>query len=295
MPPGRYWKDNLGIMTRSYSRASSMAIMAVIYGVAIALGCLTFNKALSSMPEIWALLFADVIATIFVWGMGLVFENVSVYDPYWSVAPPVMFLVFAIYKGCWTLPVILLLIAVWYWGIRLTGNWAYTFKGLGHEDWRYTRYRETLSPVLFHITNFFGLNMMPTLLVFACMLPGFGLFEAGSANWLTWTGFAMCLASATIQLVADTQIHRFRESHPKQFCNVSLWKHGRHPNYFGEIQMWWGVWVMYASLNGIDWYILAPIAMTCLFLFISIPMMEKRQLENKPGYADYRKGTRILI
>lgn len=66
-----------------------------------------------------------------------------------------------------------LLVAVWYWGIRLTGNWAYTFKGLRHEDWRYLRYREQQSPLLFHLTNFFGLNMMPTLLVFACMVPGF--------------------------------------------------------------------------------------------------------------------------
>ena len=278
------------------ARASSMAIMAVIYGVAIAVGCLTFDKASASMPEIWALLLADVVATIFVWGMGLVFKNVSVYDPYWSVAPPVMFTAWAFYKACWTLPVILLLIAVWYWGIRLTGNWAHTFKGLDHEDWRYTRYRKTQPPFLFHITNFFGLNMMPTLLVFACMLPGFGLFGAGMpAGVLTWAGFAICLAAASIQLIADTQIHRFRDAHPGQFCNAGLWERGRHPNYFGEILFWWGIWIMYASLHGIDWLLLAPVAMTCLFLFISIPMMEKRQLENKPGYAEYRKSTRILI
>jgi steroid 5-alpha reductase family enzyme len=272
-----------------------MAIIAIIYGIAIAVGVLTFDKAAAMVAEVWALLLADVAATVFVWIMGLVYKNVSVYDPYWSVAPPVMFTAWAIFKGCWTVPVTLLLIAVWYWGIRLTGNWAYTFKGLGHEDWRYTRYRETQPPFLFHITNFFGLNMMPTLLVFACMLPGFGLFNAESANWLTWLGFAVSLSAASIQLIADTQIHRFRDSHPHQFCNVGLWKHGRHPNYFGEITMWWGVWVMYASIFGIDWHVLAPISMTCLFLFISIPMMERRQLENKPGYADYRKSTRILI
>lgn len=69
----------------------------------------------------------------------------------------------------------------------------------------------------------------------------------------------------------------------------------RHPNYFGEVQMWWGVWLMYASLRGIDWLILAPVAMIALFLFISIPMMERRQLERKPGYAEYRKQTRMLI
>jgi len=281
---------------RTYSKTSSMAIMAVIYGIAIALGFITFDRASATMPEPWALLTADVLATVFVWWMGLVYKNVSVYDPYWSVAPPVMFTAWAFYKGCFTLPVVLLLIAVWYWGIRLTGNWAGTFQGLGHEDWRYTRYREMQSPLLFQLTNFFGLNMMPTLLVFACMLPGFGLFEPGlMAGALTWLGFLLCLASATIQLIADTQSHRFRREHRGEICNVGLWKRGRHPNYYGEVQMWWGVWVMYASLHGIDVLILAPVAMTCLFLFISIPMMERRQLANKPGYAEYRKTTRILI
>ena len=281
---------------RTYSKASSMAIMAVIYGIAIALGFITFDRASATMPEPWALLTADVLATVFVWWMGLVYKNVSVYDPYWSVAPPVMFTAWAFYKGCFTLPVVLLLIAIWYWGVRLTGNWAGTFQGLGHEDWRYTRYREMQSPLLFQLTNFFGLNMMPTLLVFACMLPGFGLFGPGlMAGALTWLGFLLCLASATIQLIADTQSHRFRREHRGEICNVGLWKHGRHPNYYGEVQMWWGIWVMYASLHGIDVLILSPVAMTCLFLFISIPMMERRQLANKPGYAEYRKTTRILI
>ena len=281
-------------------RSLSIAIIAAVYAVATWAGFLVFGWASAAMAELWALLLADVVATVITWFFGLVFRNVSVYDPYWSVAPPVMFTAWAVYKGCFTLPVVLLLIAVWYWGIRLTGNWAYTFKGLDHEDWRYTRYRETQSPLVFHLINFFGLNMMPSLLVFACMLPGFGLFDASgegaaSANWLTWLGFIVCLSSATIQLVADTQIHRFRNAHPGQYCNVGLWKHGRHPNYFGEVQMWWGVWLMYASLRGIDWLILAPVAMIALFLFISIPMMERRQLERKPGYAEYRKQTRMLI
>lgn len=73
-------------MKRNYSKAASMAIIAVIYGIAIAIGILTFDKASSSVPEIWALLLADVAATVFVWIMGLVYKNVSVYDPYWSGA-----------------------------------------------------------------------------------------------------------------------------------------------------------------------------------------------------------------
>lgn len=281
---------------RNQTKTVSIVIIGIIYLIAILLGYFVFRMLNKGLHELVALFLADVVATVVVWGFGLFYKNVSVYDPYWSVAPPVMFSVWAFYKSTFTLPVILLLIAVWYWGIRLTGNWAFTFKGLAHEDWRYTRYRETQSPFIFQIINFFGLNMMPTVLVFAVMLPGFGLFGSmEAANMLTWLGFAICISAATLQLVADTQIHRFREEHPGQYCNVGFWKHGRHPNYLGEISMWWGVWTMYASIYGFDWLIIAPIAMTALFLFISIPMMERRQLQNKPGYAEYRKNTRMLI
>ncbi|MBQ4398190.1 MAG: DUF1295 domain-containing protein [Bacteroidales bacterium] len=281
---------------RNQTKTVSIVIIGIIYLIAILLGYFVFRMLNTGLHELVALFLADVVATVVVWGFGLFYKNVSVYDPYWSVAPPVMFTVWAFYKSTFTLPVVLLLIAVWYWGIRLTGNWAFTFKGLAHEDWRYTRYRETQSPFIFHVINFFGLNMMPTVLVFAVMLPGFGLFESTeAANILTWLGFAICISAATLQLVADTQIHRFRENHPGQYCFVGLWKHGRHPNYLGEISMWWGVWTMYASIYGFDWLIIAPIAMTALFLFISIPMMERRQLQNKPGYAEYKKNTRMLI
>ena len=277
-------------MRKEFSKAGSIAIITLIYGIAAAVGVLLFNKL--QIPELAAILLADVLATIVVWGFGLLYKNVSVYDPYWSVAPPVIFTLWAIYKNIWTLPVILLLLAVWFWGIRLTGNWAGTFKGLAHEDWRYTRYRESQAPLLFHITNFFGLNLMPTLIVFLCMIPGLKLYDGSPATVLSWLGFAISITAATLQLISDTQIHTFRREHPGQHCNIGLWKHGRHPNYFGEISFWWGIWIMYGQ---IDWLILAPVAMTALFLFISIPMMERRQLQNKPGYAEYRKSTRILI
>ncbi len=285
-------------MKRDYSKWCSVALIAAIYTLAGVAGWLLFEglaaNPLTANPLI-RLFLADVLATIVVWAFGLLYENVSVYDPYWSVFPPVAYLLWAFYTGVWLVPVILLLIASWYWGWRLTRNWAITFKGIGHEDWRYTKYRDR-HPLVFHTINLFGLNMMPTLVVFAAMLPGLKLFEAvAPANILTYFGCIVCLASATIQLIADKQSHDFRAANPGKVCNVGLWKHGRHPNYFGEIQFWWGIWIMYASLNGIDMYIGGAIAMTALFLGISIPLMEKRQLANKPDYVEYRKQTRILI
>ncbi len=294
-------------MKRTYSKWSSVALITAIYVLAGLIGWLVFHFVMQFLPSLegraWVGLFlADVAATVVVWVFGLLYENVSVYDPYWSVFPPVAFLLWAFYTGVWSLPVILLLIASWYWGWRLTRNWVITFKGIGHEDWRYTKYR-SLHPALFHLINFFGLNMVPTLVVFAAMLPGLKLYEtplsfkfsSAVSFSLVFLGFIICLIAPTIQLIADKQSHDFRAAHPGEVCNVGLWKHGRHPNYFGEILFWWGIWIMYVPFGGIDWYILGPIAMTALFLGISIPLMEQRQLANKPGYAAYKKQTRLLI
>ena len=283
-------------MKKNYPKGRSIALITAIYVLAGVAGVLFFNQltALSVAP-LWALLWADVLATVIVWLFGLLYENVSVYDPYWSVFPPVVFLLWAFYTHTWSVPMILLLVATWYWGWRLTRNWVLTFKGIGHEDWRYSQYRSK-HPLLFHLINLFGLNMMPTLVVFMAMLPALMLYNTSiTANLLTWLGFLICLAAPTIQLIADKQIHNFRATHPGQYCNVGLWKHGRHPNYFGEILFWWGMWVMYASLTGFDWLICGPVVMTALFVCISIPLMEKRQLKNKPGYAEYRKQTRMFI
>ena len=288
-------------MKRDYSKWCSVALIAAIYAIAGAAGWLLFSwLTAQAMQSVLALLLADVLATIVVWAFGLLYENVSVYDPYWSVFPPVAFMLWAFYTGVWSIPVILLLVASWYWGWRLTRNWAITFKGIGHEDWRYTKYRDR-HPLVFHTINLFGLNMMPTLVVFAAMLPGLKLFEIINPKFeiinycFLAIGFIVCIASATIQLIADKQSHDFRAAHPGQVCNVGLWKHGRHPNYFGEIQFWWGIWIMYASIYGFDVYIGGAIAMTALFVGISVPLMEKRQLANKPDYAAYRKQTRMFI
>ena len=297
MQKSRIFATNFSIMKRDYSRSCSIALITAIYIIGALAGTLLFVKLVDiQISPLLALFYADILATIIVWAFGLLYENVSVYDPYWSVFPPIAFLLWCFYTHIWSLPVILILIATWYWGFRLTRNWAITFHGIAHEDWRYSQYRNNLHPALFHLVNFFGLNMVPTLVVFAAMLPELMLYEtSASSNILTWLGFIICLSSATIQLIADKQIHDFRAAHPGQYCNVGLWKHGRHPNYFGEIQFWWGIWIMYASLNGFNWFVCCPIAMTALFLGISIPLMEKRQLHNKPGYAEYRKRTRMLI
>ena len=125
-------------MKREYSKWCSVALIAAIYILAGVAGVLFFRLSLSAstlspftfhISPLLTLFLADVLATVIVWAFGLLYENVSVYDPYWSVFPPVAFLLWAFHTHVWSLPVILLLVASWYWGWRLTRNWAITFKG----------------------------------------------------------------------------------------------------------------------------------------------------------------------
>lgn len=279
-------------------RTKSFMIIGLHYLIAVALGWLVCHLTWDVWPHLASLFVADVVATIYIWILGLIYRNVSFYDPYWSVAPPVMMTWYFAVCGAFTLPALLLLVAVWYWAIRLTANWAITFKGMAHEDWRYTKYR-ALGPLAFHFINFTGLNMVPTLVVFMAMVPGFDLIARPcEATPLTFVALAICVAAATIQLISDTQSHRFRAEHPGEVCNVGLWKHGRHPNYFGEITMWWGVWLFHVASFGVlsnPWLVIGPISVTVLFCTVSIPLMESRQLKNKPGYAAYRRSTRLFI
>lgn len=285
------------------SRTKSFIIVGIVYLLATAIGVVSYLWTAPQMDAIWALLIADVVATIFTWAAGLLYKNVSVYDPYWSVAPPVMLTLYALTLPTVNLSGILMLLVVWVWAVRLTGNWAVTFKGLRHEDWRYSKYRTSCHPIIFQLINFFGLNMMPTIVVYLAMVPAICLLRTAPACTI-WTclGAAMSLAAAAIQYVADTTAHRFRREHKGEICKVGLWKHGRHPNYFGEILMWWGIWVMALPADSflglptmIDTTIVGAISITLLFLCISVPLMESRQMKNKPGYAQYRKETRVLI
>lgn len=277
------------------SRTISFVIVAIVYVLATVIGVATYQYSVDRMPVLWALFMADFVATVFTWAVGLLYRNVSVYDPYWSVAPPVLLTLYALLMNQLSLPAFVMLFTVYVWAIRLTGNWAVTFMGLRHEDWRYTKYRTSLHPVLFHLVNFFGLNMVPTIVVFFAMVPAIRILEmAPAATIFTWIGGAMSLTAVLIQHLADTSAHQFRREHPGEVCRVGLWKHGRHPNYFGEILMWWGIWVQSLCMP-MDWTIAGAILNTLLFLCISIPLMEQRQLKNKPDYAQYRKETRLFI
>lgn len=274
------------------SRPLSFAAVTVVYIIATAVGIFTYR----ALPfAFWInLLIADVAATLVTFLFSLIFGNASVYDPYWSVQPPVILAALAIGGGINALG-ILLLAAVSLWGVRLTANWAYTFHSLEHQDWRYTMLKEKTG-VFYPIINLVGIHMVPTLVVYGCVLPAVFAMVYDAKVTIPSAVFATISILATLlQGTADCQMHSFRKSKAGGFIRVGLWKHSRHPNYLGEILMWWGIGLACVCAMPDRWYLLAgALANTLLFAFVSIPMAEKRQ-SRKQGFADYKNQTRALL
>ena len=274
------------------NRMASFVAVTLVYIISAIVGVLVYRMLTFDW---WlSLLIADAAATVVTFIFSLIFTNASVYDPYWSVQPPVILVAFAI-GGELTSLGILLLAAVSFWAVRLTANWAYTFGGLYHQDWRYTMLREKTG-VFYPVINFVGIHMVPTLVVYGCVLPAvYAVREGISANIASVLFICVSFGAATMQGIADIQMHKFRKNRTTPFIRIGLWKYSRHPNYLGEILMWWGVALAVICAAPNAWYLASgALANTVLFFSVSIPMADGRQ-SRKEGFAEYKKQTRMLL
>ena len=105
----------------------------------------------------------------------------------------------------------------------------------------------------------------------------------------------LSVLAACLQGAADIQMHRYRKNRTTPFIRVGLWKYSRHPNYLGEILMWWGVALAVVFAAPDKFYLAAgALANTVLFLAVSIPMADKRQ-SRKDGFDEYKAATRMLL
>ena len=271
----------------------STLLIILIYGLAFVAGYYT-TKLTNIENALLLFLVADIVATIVVYLGSLIFNNTSVYDPYWSVQPIVIIYLIALGKQM-TIGKILVLLAISYWGIRLTLNWGYTFKGLNHQDWRYTMLHEQTRK-FYPIINFVGIHMVPTLIVYACTIPAaYMIIFSNEINIITIIGFIISIGAATLQLISDIQMQKYRKNRNGNFIRTGLWKYSRHPNYLGEILMWWGIAIMsFSVFNDKIYLLVGALLNTLLFLFVSIPMADKRQ-SRKEGFETYKKETRMLF
>ena len=282
-------------MKKKFFGLTVLLVVYVIAAVIAILAFISFDKL--GLPQFVSILIADVIATVFVWLMGVIFKTASMYDPYWSIQTFVMYLGLLIKTGNWNAGTISLLVVITIYSIRLTTNFIIGFDSLSYVDWRY-RMLKNKSGHFYQFVNLFGICLFPTLVVYSCSLPVIVFAEIGAFSYWSIIGLFIAISGVFLELISDIQMKKFVKirSSRSEVINIGLWKYSRHPNYLGEITVWFGVALNLIFINLSYWYLIFGAVINLLmFLFISIPMEEKHLKEYKEDYHLYLETTSPLL
>jgi len=184
------------------------------------------------------------------------------------------------------------------WSLRLGIYLFYRILSIGKDD----RFDEKRNNFL----EFLKFWVLQALVVWVVMLP-FSLFLTTRPDFsifaFTFTGFFIFFSGLIIESISDIQKFIFKKNPENKnlWVNRGLWKYSRHPNYFGEILVWWGLFIIVSpGFHGTDWFtVIGPITITFFLLFVSgIPLLEKsadKKYGKNPDYRNYKSKTSILI
>ena len=146
----------------------SYTILLLIYVVSFLVGLYVFDL-LKEMNLLLRFLIMDLTSTVIIFIFSWIFNNSSIYDPYWSVLPQVMVVILALQGDVFHWASYIMIVLVELWGLRLTLNCLIRFKNLSHQDWRYTHFKEK-HPKIWPLVNLGGIHLVPTLIVYLLML-----------------------------------------------------------------------------------------------------------------------------
>jgi steroid 5-alpha reductase family enzyme len=283
----------------SLKKAFGFCTLAYVLALAAAI---LVGWVLRDRHPLLMLFLADIAGTLVIYLFGRIFQNASFYDAYWSMAPLGM----ALFWLLRTSPLrelsirqIIVLSLIFVWSLRLTYNWARQWQGLKHEDWRYQDLRKKY-PRLFWMIDLLGIEIMPTVIVFLGCLALYPALAVGESTYGFLDIIAIIITGGAIMIetIADEQLREFVQKNTQkgEILTAGLWAHSRHPNYLGEVMFWWGLFIFgLAADTSYWWTIIGPVSITLLFVFVSIPLMEKRSLERRPGYAEVRKKIPMFL
>jgi steroid 5-alpha reductase family enzyme len=235
---------------------------------------------------------AIVVLMFGMWVLSVVLSDVSIVDLVWGLAFVIVAHV-ARAVGDPNARVDLLTALVTVWGLRLSGYLLWRNWGTG-EDKRYVAMRKRFGDKYwwFSLIQTFGLQGALVLIV---SLP-VQLTAAGddvALGWVAWLGAAVWLVGFTFETVGDAQLARFKAKpeNEGQVMDRGLWRYTRHPNYFGDFTVWWGLFLVSLAAGG-WWGIIGPIVMSVFLLRVSgVTMLERTITKRRPGYADYIART----
>jgi len=278
-------------------RATLLVVLA--YAAAFALALIA-GRAMDGYHPLVVALVADCVATIAIFAFSMAFDNSSFYDAYWSVAPFPIAWYWSTVEGAEGANAIrqnMVLFALAFWGARLTWNWYRGWHGLDHEDWRYVDIRAK-SGKAWPLASLAGVHFFPTLIVFAGLVPVWSaMVSPAPLGLLDLVAFAVAVGATIVEGVSDQQLRSYldrRRSH-EEILATGLWKYSRHPNYFGENMLWWGLAMFGLATDPHWWSVAGAVAMTSMFVFVSIPLLDERSAARRPGYREHMKRVSAMV
>lgn len=188
-----------------------------------------------------------------------------------------------------------LLVSVW--GLRLA--WHIHARNRGKaEDYRYLAWRQAWGK-WFYVRSYFQVFVLQGALLFVIAWPVIFIHTRTGTDFglLDWLGTALWIFGFCFEAIGDAELARFLRNpeNKGKLMQSGLWAWSRHPNYFGEVTQWWGIWLLALALPGAFLTIIGPLTITFLIMKVSgIPTLEKKMAEH-PDFAAYQKKTSLFF
>ncbi len=239
-----------------------------------------------------------VLVMLTLWIVGLFRRDVSIVDPFWGAGFVLVAWIAWSLNSPAELRVLLLVGLTTVWGVRLSAFLLWRNRGHG-EDRRYAAMR-THHGRRFWWVSLGSVFLLQGLILWFVSLPiQVAAAESSPAalGWLDAAGAVIWATGLFFEAVGDWQLARFKAD-PKNAGRVmdrGLWRYTRHPNYFGDFCIWWGLYLV-AAAGGAGWTLGSPLLMSLLLLKISgVTLLEKSINDRRPDYAAYQARTNSLF
>jgi steroid 5-alpha reductase family enzyme len=234
-----------------------------------------------------------------VWLLSLPTRNASLADIFWGLGFVLIALLSFFLSNGYLGRQLLLTLLTSAWGLRLSLYIFWRNRGKG-EDRRYQEWRHKRGASFWWVSLFNVFLIQAVLLWLIALTVQLGQISSTPAHftWLDFLGVLVWTTGFTFEAIADWQLASFKAdpANRGKVMNQGLWRYSRHPNYFGESLIWWGLFLITLTTPHGWWALISPLVITFLLLKVSgVTLLEKDIVERRPGYQEYLETTSAFI